>query len=166
MEKLINKIEYSDEILSSELGNVDKITDEIYQGSEIAAANLKNLTNAGITHIIVVGSGLSINFPDKFDYFQIEINDVETENIYEHFQSAYNFIEKVIECKGKVFIHCKAGISRSSAITCSYLIKKYKIKYAEALKILRKGRQEASPNSGFIIQLLKWYENEAKLFEI
>ena len=49
-----------------------------------------------------------------------------------------------------------AGISRSSTIVLSYLMRKYQKTYSLALGMLRKNHPQAFPNYGFISQLQKF----------
>lgn len=137
----------------------DKITEDIFQGGYRSSENKELLKSLEITHILVVSSELTIHFPDNFEYLRIAINDDELTDIKQHFDKAFEFIDKCISNGGKVLIHCAAGISRSSTITCSYLMKKNKMKFKEALELVRKGRKISTPNSGFEKQLLLW-END------
>lgn len=143
----------------SNIESPDKITENIFQGGYKSSENKDLLKSLLITHILVVSSELSINFPDDFQYLRISINDDELSDIKQHFEKAFEFIENCINNNGKILIHCAAGISRSSTITCSYLIKKNKITYKEALEIVRNGRKISTPNSGFEKQLLLWQKD-------
>lgn len=73
------------------------------------------------------------------------------------------FIQTAIQAGGKVLVHwlglnSQAGISRSSAVICAYLMYSQKIKSDEALRILKTAHLEADPNTGFMRQLLKYEE--------
>ena len=50
-------------------------------------------------------------------------------------------------------VHCAAGISRSSTILISYIMRKYGVNYEEAYKIVKAKRSCIQPNSGFEKQL-------------
>lgn len=143
----------------SNIESPDKITENIFQGGYKSSENKELLKSLLITHILVVSSELSINFPDDFQYLRISINDDELSDIKQHFEKAFEFIDNCINNNGKILIHCAAGISRSSTITCSYLMKKNKITYKESLEIVRKGRKISTPNSGFEKQLLIWQQD-------
>lgn len=132
-----------------------KITNEIYQGNLESAKDKDYLISIGITHILILGD-LGIFHKNAFTYKKIIVNDTLDENIYDYFQSAYEFIEECIYNKGKVLIHCAAGISRSSAFTLCYLIKKDKLSYKNAMAILIEKRPCSNPNKNFRKQLKKW----------
>ena len=48
------------------------------------------------------------------------------------------------------------GKSRSVTLVMAYMMKKYKISFYEALNFLKRKRNDASPNEGFIKQLKKY----------
>ena len=70
------------------------------------------------------------------------------------------FIHNSIKNGGKVFVHCHAGISRSTSCICAYLMLKYGLTFHKALEIVKKQRPFVRPNPGFRKQL---YEFEAKI---
>ncbi len=43
--------------------------------------------------------------------------------IKQHFDEVCGFIRRAIEGKGRVLVHCAAGISRSSTLTLAYLMR-------------------------------------------
>ena len=58
-----------------------------------------------------------------------------------------------------LFKYSHAGISRSSTIILSYLIKYKKMKFDDALNLIREKREKINPNPGFVKQLRE-YEKE------
>lgn len=131
---------------------MDQITEKIYLGNEDAQRDKEKLKKLGITHILVVGSGLEIFHPTEFEYKQFEVNDFPSENISKYFQEAFDFIEK----SEKVFVHCAAGVSRSATIVISYIMKKRKLDHESALAFVVSKRPVIYPNSGFIKQLSEY----------
>lgn len=65
---------------------------------------------------------------------------------------AIEFIDEAIE-KGNILVHCLAGVSRSPTIVAAYLMYKKKLRYKEALAIIKQTRPFVNPNPGFIEQL-------------
>ena len=55
-----------------------------------------------------------------------------------------------------VYVHCNMGMSRSSAMVLAYLISWLPAPPVEALRILRRCREAAAPNPGFLGQLALW----------
>lgn len=58
-------------------------------------------------------------------------------------------------------MHCFAGVSRSSTIVISYLMKKLNWSFKQALDHVRKQRWVVNPNPGFVRQLRR-YETRLK----
>lgn len=57
---------------------------------------------------------------------------------------------------GCVYVHCTMGMSRSSTMVLAYLIAWLPASPVEALRILRRCREAAAPNPGFLGQLALW----------
>lgn len=101
------------------------LENKLYLGNAEASNNLELLQQKGITHILVCGSFLKARFPDKFNYLQIDIQDSLTQKLGEYLDDTYKFIDQA----DRVFVHCAAGINRSPAIVCAYLMKKFNWNY-------------------------------------
>ena len=54
----------------------------------------------------------------------------------------------------RVLVHCSAGISRSSAVVVSYLMRKLSLSLSDSLSRVRDKHPAAAPNAGFIAQLM------------
>ena len=76
------------------------------------------------------------------------------------FEEASTYIEETLnaDVKNKILVHCFAGKSRASTITCSYLMKKRNYPLRDCLLHVRACRPIAFPNIGFLVQL-KAYES-------
>ena len=72
--------------------------------------------------------------------------------------------DSVKNSKGRVLVHCQAGISRSATICLAYLISRYRLRLDEAYEYVKKRRSVISPNFNFMGQLLNW-ESETQLTE-
>ena len=72
--------------------------------------------------------------------------------------------DKTIKADGNVFIHCHAGISRSSTVTISFMIKYLGYKSDTALLHIRKGRNIANPNSSFWKELEQMDRKYEKIY--
>ena len=125
----------------------------LFIGSIGTASNLKILKETGITHIVCAAKGVEAYYPNKFTYLKLDLLDTENEDIKKYFDEAGEFINKALKEKGKVLVHCHAGISRSSTICLAYIIKYKKIGYDKAIKMVREKRSKISPNVGFEKQL-------------
>lgn len=130
--------------------------ENVYFGSQDAAADLTVLQNYSITHIINVGTGIPNHFPNKFQYLKIDILDLPETRILDYFDRVFDYINEAKK-EGKVFIHCNAGISRSATFAVGYLMKTLNMTYREAFDKCRETRS-IRPNTGFEKQL-KEYES-------
>lgn len=57
-----------------------------------------------------------------------------------HFEETYNFIELSRASGRNILVHCHAGVSRSAAVVCAYLMKKHKWTLDQALSFMRTKR--------------------------
>ena len=56
-----------------------------------------------------------------------------------------------------VLVHCHAGISRSAALVCAYLMRKYSWTFNETYNYMKTKRPRINPNQNFI-HLLQQYD--------
>ncbi|ETO17694.1 hypothetical protein RFI_19622 [Reticulomyxa filosa] len=94
----------------------------------------------------------------KVEYCSIEIEDSEDVNIKEHFEQIFAFIDKALHKakRGRVLVHCVAGISRSSTAVIGYLMKTKGMLLYDAFEYVKQCRPTISPNFGFFHQLLQF----------
>ena len=117
---------------------MNKIIENLYLGDIRAAQNLELLKQHGITHILQALGGIKPAFEGQFKYKVLQVNDVPWENLGRHFKEAAEFIKKAIkEEGGKVFVHCWAGISRSTSCICAYLMMEHSLNLNQALNVCR-----------------------------
>ena len=131
----------------------------LFIGTVGAAMNYKILKEKGITHIICAAMNIKEYFPKQFKYLTVKLLDSETENIKKYFDQTGKFIDDAFKEKGKVLVHCHAGISRSSTICLAYIIKYKKMSFDKALELVKKKRDKINPNPGFIIQLREYQKD-------
>lgn len=93
-------------------------------------------------------------------YFNICIEDDESENIYPYFLPCILMIQKTLFSSESILIHCHAGISRSASIVIAFLLYTTRRNDCPAVntvkhaieKIQSAGRT-VEPNSAFLSQL-------------
>jgi protein-tyrosine phosphatase len=88
-----------------------------------------------------------------------DIDDVETVDISKYFTEIHEKIDQQLHQKKNVLIHCIAGVSRSTTIVISYIMKTKKMSFKDAFLFVESKRYVANPNIGFRKQLLR-YQNE------
>ena len=136
-----------------------QVSEKLYIGDYFVSINYQTLIDRNITHILVCGEELNCRYPQEFTYKKLEIQDTSTTSIKEYFQEVYDFISEGMK-QGSVLVHCAQAKSRSASMVISYIMKKENMKFKKAFETLKKNHPKASPNPGFVQQLID-YEKEA-----
>ncbi len=140
--------------------NVDyaycQVMEGLFLGAEVGANSKLIFEKHNIKRVLSLGIAMEPAFPDKCDYMTISIEDSRNEDIYQFFENTYKYIDKAINDKAPIFVHCQAGISRSASVVIAYFIKKYKWTYLEALSFVSENRDFINPNKGFEKQLIEY----------
>ena len=131
--------------------SMDKIMDNVYLGNEPASKDKKVLKEKGITHILVSAKFLAKHHPNEFTYHQLPLDDFPSQDLFPYIAEAVEFMKNA----KVVYVHCAAGISRSTSMVIAYLMIEKKMRYDEAFSFVRKRRSIISPNPGFVSQLRK-----------
>ncbi|KAJ8313801.1 hypothetical protein KUTeg_008362 [Tegillarca granosa] len=121
-------------------------------GSQDVAMEYDLLQKYKVTHILNLATFVENQFPSKFTYRKMHINDYPEANILGMFNTAFGFIDKARE-NGCVLVHCNAGVSRAATIVIGYLMKTKGMTYQQAFDYTKSKRPCICPNSGFRTQL-------------
>ena len=124
--------------------NQHEIIDNLWLGNYKSALDKDFLKSKNIKLIINLSTDLKFTNLN-IDKYRIPIKDNRSKHsndgIIFHFNIIYHKINKIInESNGGVLIHCRAGMQRSAAFVALYLIKKNKIKFNKAKKIITSKR--------------------------
>lgn len=134
--------------------DISQITDYLYLGSQQTSMDWGCLKAKGITHIINATPSQPNYFEGSMKYLRVSLADNTEEDLRQHMQSTYAFIEEARRTGGACLVHCFAGVSRSASIVLSYLLLSRRLPILEGLTLLRQARPQVSPNHGFMSQLL------------
>eukprot|EP01088_Endostelium_zonatum_P018965 TRINITY_DN6318_c0_g1_i1.p1 TRINITY_DN6318_c0_g1~~TRINITY_DN6318_c0_g1_i1.p1 ORF type:complete len:196 (-),score=30.18 TRINITY_DN6318_c0_g1_i1:82-669(-) len=141
------------------------IRDSYIQGPGTTCNDHQWFKTNGITHVVsicdVTVSPLAEIHEDNIIHLST-IHDHPFADLYTHLERTSKFIHKARVNGGKVYVHCAAGISRSSTVTIAYFCAWFDITPEEALELLKIKRSYAQPNDGFLTQLKKWYDSEER----
>jgi hypothetical protein len=144
---------------------------DVFQGrlflSGISVAHsLETLEEMGIRNILNCAGDYCLNkFPNQLNYRTYFVKDSKLENIECIFYDCFQFIEDCLAKGGRVLVHCVQGISRSVTIVTAYLMLKLKLTYVEAFERVKASRGIASPNIGFIVQLMAFQRRIQRDFD-
>lgn len=132
----------------------------LYLGSIAALSEPEFMSKMGAVVSAVDASGTTpyeyfgnLISPSQSHMF-IDIQDSENEDISQHFNAAYQFIEEHLRRGDNVFVHCMAGISRSATLVTYWLMRRHGWKVEQALEFLKSRRPIIRPNDGFLADLL------------
>ncbi|KAL3152607.1 hypothetical protein ABBQ32_001625 [Trebouxia sp. C0010 RCD-2024] len=127
----------------------------LYVSGAVEASSLHVLRHLGITHILNATEDLLQPDDDQgFVCRRYPLKDVEEQEIIPFFSQATDFINEAEHSGGKLLLHCHEGKSRSVTLALAYLMQTKDWTLKQALTFVTEHRPCASPNAGFMTQLL------------
>ena len=148
---------------SSSFDEVSCIIPGLYLSGMSIARNPSRLAELRISHVICCCTWNEFPETDQLasvSYLRIDIEDMSREPIELFFDEACDFISESLDNHESVLVHCRSGVSRSSTIVLSFLIKRMGMRLLDAFFLLRSKRGIVTPNIGFMGKLLQ-IEQEA-----
>jgi len=141
----------------------------IYIGDGTTALCTSLLKRLGVTdvlnaacgkdrHLNLINTSQGFYREAKIRFLGIEALDMSSFRLYPFFEEAAEFIQEALQRGGKVYVHCRQGISRSSTLVLAFLISRRGYTAQEAVREVRRQR-EIIPNDGFLQQLCELNEN-------
>lgn len=133
-----------------------RISDHLFLGSDLVARDRDALARNRITHVLnCVGFVCPEYFKPELTYKTLWLRDTPSEDITSVLYDVFDYFEEVRERKGRVFVHCCRGVSRSSSLVIAYLMWREGLGFDEAFRRVRAEREVTNPNFGFACQLLQ-----------
>ncbi|WOL01951.1 hypothetical protein Cni_G10670 [Canna indica] len=133
-----------------------KVADHIYLGGDFVAKNREILRQHGITHVLnCVGFVCPEYFKSDLVYRTLWLQDSPSEDITSILYDVFDYFEDVRQQKGRVFVHCCKGVSRSTSLVIAYLMWREGQSFDDAFQFVKAARGIADPNVGFACQLLQ-----------
>lgn len=87
------------------------------------------------------------------EWHVLPTDDLNEEEICEHFEKAHKIIRFSLACGKKVLVHCAHGVSRSPTVVAAYLMLENGWTRRQAMEWIIARRPVVSPNDGFMEQL-------------
>ncbi|KLO13176.1 phosphatases II, partial [Schizopora paradoxa] len=131
------------------------IAPSLYLGPCTAASSRDFISSNAVTHILSIGCSPSKRF-EGVTYQRVALDDSPTSSITKACDVACDFIDDALNSQqgnGRILVHCKLGISRSSTIVAAYLMRRREMSLRDALRQILQARPQIQPNPGFILQL-------------
>lgn len=139
-----------------------QIIDRLFLGSRadvLTLEGVEKMRESGIKYVLNVAKEVDYKYPiPDVTVLKIPLNDGE-EIPMESIKQAINFIGTSI-IKGKILVHCSAGMSRSPSIIIAYLIR-IGYSFPSALKIVE---GESSGSSNLITPALQLLDSIQEFF--
>jgi|JI6StandDraft_1071083.scaffolds.fasta_scaffold13545_2 protein-tyrosine phosphatase len=137
-----------------------EILEGLYVSGEKVAKDYEALKKHGITHIVNCAADYCENwFEDRgINYLAFFLKDSQNESIECLFYRVIEFIESALKSKRKILVHCIQGISRSVTMAIAYVMFVYKYDYKKAEAFVKQKRGVASPNNGFMVELIQFHK--------
>jgi protein-tyrosine phosphatase len=114
------------------------------------------------------GTRAVLNLCETEDPYQAEVHrwepipDAEPAPGIDWLRQQVEFIDQQRRAGRPLFVHCRAGVSRSGMVTVAYLMWRNRWSRDEALTFVRSQREVVRPNPAFMALLLKWEQTLAE----
>ncbi|XP_026795388.1 dual specificity protein phosphatase 18 isoform X1 [Pangasianodon hypophthalmus] len=143
-------------IPAARLAGPGQITDYLYISNGKTAKDSSVLTRLKISCIINATQEMDAICIPSVEYLQVPVSDSPAAQLQEHFDTVADKIHAVRAQRGRVLVHCCAGVSRSATLCLAYLVKYRDMSLMDAHTLVRACRPIIRPNSGFWKQLIDY----------
>jgi protein-tyrosine phosphatase len=113
-----------------------------------------------ITHVVNCAADYCENWFEGqgINYLAFFLKDSQNESIECLFYRVIEFVQTALKNKKKTLIHCIQGISRSVTMVIAYVMFVYEYDYKKAEAFVKQRRGVASPNNGFMVELIQFHK--------
>ncbi|CAG8684520.1 16800_t:CDS:2 [Gigaspora rosea] len=131
----------------------------LYLGPEISKQEeMEELESKGIKRILNMAFECTdtLGLNEKFDqYLKLNVKDSVEEDVENGLKRAVAFIEQAEKDDTPIYVHCKAGKSRSVTAVLAFLIESRHWTLNQAYDYVMNRRSGICPNIGFVAELMK-----------
>ncbi|EGG21596.1 hypothetical protein DFA_01482 [Cavenderia fasciculata] len=125
----------------------------LYLGAARDTKNVNEMKQFKISHVISCAGKL--HGESDYKVLKGHLEDEEDQPIIPFIEEqAYHFIEEARLEKGRVFVHCLAGRSRSASVILGYLLMSKRLPLSQLYYTVLDRRSIILPNNGFMHQLM------------
>jgi len=131
----------------------------LFLGCASDAQNLTRLREYRISHVLNVADDVPNFFEStkEFHYLQLGVKDFGADKgISRVFHSAFEFVDDVRKKKGKVLVHCAAGMNRSVTVAVALKMLLDNVPLKESFEEVKRKRPQAAPFQDNRQELLKF----------
>ena len=124
---------------------MDQITDSIWIGNHLDAADKRAQKAAGIKAVLCLDGCMNGNSAAEAGVERVEVLELidGKGNRPEKFLRAVRFLRELVAKRSRVLVHCHAGQSRSAAVVCKYFMQVDGDSLGEAMKRITGKRRVA-----------------------
>lgn len=97
-----------------------RVLDGLYLGNRHAAENHRVLREAGVTHVVNCAGEVPNYHVNDFVYLPLTLQDPDPA-FHRQVGRFCTFIDRALDARGQVLVHCYAAISRSPSVVLAYL---------------------------------------------
>ncbi|PIL24663.1 hypothetical protein GSI_12547 [Ganoderma sinense ZZ0214-1] len=137
--------------------SASEVLPRLWLSGRYTAVNEEQLVAIGVTHIVSIlerRPKYPAALKKQLKTLHIPLQDGETADILQHFDTTTAFIKSALEDKrNTVLVHCAMGISRSATVVSAYLVATTSMQPHEAIEFVQSKREIVSPNLAFRRQL-------------
>jgi hypothetical protein len=142
----------------------------LYMSGGQTAANTQTLHFVGITHVMSccpTDLSLQRRLADAgINWVGCDAQDEENYDIMQHVPLVLEQLRAAQAVRGKLLVHCGAGVNRSGALVVAALISHTGASLLPALQFVKAQRQYLLTNQSFRTQLLHWVRQRPSLDSI
>ncbi len=135
-----------------------KIIDRLYLGNSYNARDFYSLEDNNIGLIVNSSPCVPNYFIDYFDYFNVNVKDIEGQNMLIHLEKVVEYMNDYLSLNSdkSIFVHCFMGCSRSVTIIIAYLIRYNNFRLRDAMNFIKEKRDIVNLNKDFFNQLVEY----------
>ena len=139
-------------------GVLSEVDDGLFVTGDEGASDLGALERCGVTCVVNAADRVCReHFPGRFRYYSLDLlDDGAKEDLRPLFLEVVDIVEQERARGGATVLHCQQGVSRSATLAVAYAMWRHRLPFRAALDRVTARRPVASPNGGFMGQLLLW----------